>query len=108
MGWKENQNIEVNKNLMSQSAFAGYGLKSGMNYKAEAAIDCRNPLSLDMGWKDTEETTEDGLYRRNPLSLDMGWKERTGKSSHPLISVAIRFRWIWVEKAGKKRLLTTI
>ena len=34
----------------------------------------RNPLSLDMGWKCTQQPLLKLLYCRNPLSLDMGWK----------------------------------
>ncbi len=37
----------------------------------------RNPLSLDMGWKEVEccsLTSQKSC--RNPLSLDMGWKSR--------------------------------
>ncbi len=84
---------------------------------------CRNPLSLDMGWKEDEcSAVYTPLVGRNPLSLDMGWKVTTaiemllqalsqsafagyglkrGKRLtclQPTLLVAIRFRWIWVEK----------
>ncbi len=35
----------------------------------------RNPLSLDMGWKDWNRTVRNPRTSRNPLSLDMGWKD---------------------------------
>ncbi len=39
------------------------------------------------------------LFCRNPLSLDMGWKAYNFHRIAPMLLVAIRFRWIWVEKA---------
>ncbi len=35
---------------------------------------------------------------RNPLSLDMGWKAIGNQGISAVANVAIRFRWIWVEK----------
>ncbi len=83
----------------------------------------RNPLSLDMGWKEKSlNVSKSAPPCRNPLSLDMGWKviNALGKIAVPEKSqsafagyglkrsaecfgrwnlwVAIRFRWIWVEK----------
>ncbi len=52
-----------------------------------------------MGWKGSLAYSR-RLSRtcRNPLSLDMGWKDKRNMSEVKLFVVAIRFRWIWVEK----------
>ena len=66
--------------LMSQSAFAGYGLEACHLYSIVLFLTRRNPLSLDMGWKGS--ICRPGLCK---------------------VGVAIRFRWIWVgskENAG--------
>ncbi len=78
MGWKEIYNNCTAIILLSQSAFAGYGLKSRTDATTTGRYGCRNPLSLDMGWK---------VRRVESAPLPHG--------------VAIRFRWIWVEK-GKR------
>ncbi len=112
--------------MMSQSAFAGYGLKRACLFCNTYALLRRNPLSLDMGWKEQRRhgigqmrgsqsafagyglksqpisTSIETYSCRNPLSLDMGWKveELIGKKG--ILCVAIRFRWIWVEKKLSK------
>ncbi len=108
---------------LSQSAFAGYGLKSNTRAYVCWVFTSRNPLSLDMGWKESKDSQIVCCWWcRNPLSLDMGWKETQKPCRNfPLASqsafagyglksskwvrkkpieggVAIRFRWIWVEK----------
>ncbi len=66
---------------------------------------CRNPLSLDMGWKSSSNTTlPDTLFSRNLLSLDMGWKSSKWKRNGTK-RVAIRFRWIWVGRVSFLELL---
>ncbi len=107
----------------SQSAFAGYGLKRHLIRTQTEEWKGRNPLSLDMGWKELRNDNNyisQGLVAirfrwiwveklkanllnldqqsRNPLSLDMGWKESKTYSETFQNTVAIRFRWIWVEK----------
>mgnify|MGYP000408297819 CR=1 FL=1 len=90
-----------NSNFPSQSAFAGYGLEDFKYIHRVFHFTCRNPLSLDMGWKswnyhtvdkgltvairfrwiwvgsDNKEEFEVDKGCRNPLSLDMGWKLKT-------------------------------
>ena len=84
----------------SQSAFAGYGLEESLLYLLEHGLPGRNPLSLDMGWKQyciimADEKDVAIRFRwiwvgsaisinsqrivtsRNPLSLDMGWKSQS-------------------------------
>ncbi len=75
MGWKGLQRNMLNLRVESQSAFAGYGLKSVFRTSRKFSKKCRNPLSLDMGWKAC----------RSMVTV-LAWE------------VAIRFRWIWVEK----------
>ncbi len=124
MGWKVNVNLTVLSLTVSQSAFAGYGLKSDTLFKGSGLyFHCRNPLSLDMGWKAVKKQKKSfftwvairfrwiwvekgdpwwgaALFpaSRNPLSLDMGWKVWKMKIKAKYSTVAIRFRWIWVEK----------
>ncbi len=58
---------------MSQSAFAGYGLKSGL--KKEAKI-LDFPVAIRFRWIWVEKLPEEAadllIHCRNPLSLDMG------------------------------------
>ena len=62
--------------LLSQSAFAGYGLEEPLPNTKEKPAPRRNPLSLDMGWKKEEAKNKAYSFKsRNPLSLDMGWKK---------------------------------
>ncbi len=76
MGWKENFSKLKISHDQSQSAFAGYGLKSKDNSRSSNDGGSRNPLSLDMGWKvKLQIQKENCMKSRNPLSLDMGWKE---------------------------------
>ena len=74
MGWKKEIAYDKGLTKQSQSAFAGYGLEGYVNLFETSFIFCRNPLSLDMGWKIDNQHFKIQLARRNPLSLDMGWK----------------------------------
>ena len=92
--------------------------------------NCRNPLSLDMGWKPImllQKPTFRGVairfrwiwvgsgenlnevfqhLRRNPLSLDMGWKKINSLPERKKQTVAIRFRWIWVGRVKENNFKT--
>ncbi len=52
--WVEKKELfsSVQPPELSQSAFAGYGLKRGVWVVTLALAASRNPLSLDMGWKE--------------------------------------------------------
>ncbi len=52
-----------------------------------------------MGWKVMVPVLNTNTNAgRNPLSLDMGWKDGKVEPNINLFGVAIRFRWIWVGK----------
>ena len=73
MGWKINFGMPSEQSIGSQSAFAGYGLEEEVSSIVRTLSNGRNPLSLDMGWK----IIKNGLTEKR-------------------LTVAIRFRWIWV------------
>ncbi len=84
------------------------GWKGGV-YIHSKAYKCRNPLSLDMGWKVCmQRSCLLMILSRNPLSLDMGWKGAWCWHTKSRAWVAIRFRWIWVEKKTCTKLGITL
>ncbi len=89
----------VNK-VPSQSAFAGYGLKSKAVWPLQYA---NNIVAIRFRWIWVEKQFRShqcpySVLSRNPLSLDMGWKADNLGLKSAYFKVAIRFRWIWVEK----------
>ena len=78
MGWKDkHQKVEKPNFKLPQSAFAGCRLEAMMTVVKHLLNLCRNPLSLDMGWKTRMALAKRRSNRcRNPLSLDMGWKDK--------------------------------
>ncbi len=81
----------------SQSAFAGYGLEVGditsRHFLGNVAIRFR---WIWVGSR-LPNLTRRYSMGRNPLSLDMGWKNlRNCLFTKTEEKVAIRFRWIWV------------
>ena len=102
MGWKRNYGpVSIAKKTKSQSAFAGYGLEEDgamlQNGNAGCVAIRFRWIWVGRGFKHC------GIQRhstcRNPLSLDMGWKSEMEVSCAWNKFVAIRFRWIWVGRA---------
>ncbi len=99
MGWKGRQKTALNNNLiLSQSAFAGYGLKRRPKPCRGRYIGSRNPLSLDMGWKVLSKSGHRYQSLSQSAFAGYGLKRMEQKVNDINKSVAIRFRWIWVEK----------
>ncbi len=125
MGWKVTFVVESLFLIVSQSAFAGYGLKRNIpmlnNIVLVVAIRFRwiwvEKWSRKSVWtstfwsqsafagyglkRESNTVAEPFLFGRNPLSLDMGWKGSIVTLHYNDGSVAIRFRWIWVEKSER-------
>ncbi len=59
---------------------------------------CRNPLSLDMGWKGMMYCGWRNCLSSQSAFAGYGLKSDHYLHTHGLDIVAIRFRWIWVEK----------
>ncbi len=132
MGWKDSKkNIVTCKLHFVAIRFRWIWVEKEQAIEVVEAVAGRNPLSLDMGWKDWKTSSLRLRTRcRNPLSLDMGWKEATSLTllqnvlsqsafagyglksfknlpRHRVSTVAIRFRWIWVEKLNRNAAVCT-
>ncbi len=124
MGWKEDWVYVFKQFFQSRNPLSlDMGWKDGMNIEEINHQTGRNPLSLDMGWKDSvafwwswytresqsafagyglkrseADKIQKRLIRSQSAFAGYGLKREADKTQRVAKLVAIRFRWIWVEK----------
>ncbi len=74
------------------------GWKAQRSQAATMLSSSRNPLSLDMGWKEALKTSWKLPTLSQSAFAGYGLKRGDQSPKKQNNNVAIRFRWIWVEK----------